>query len=226
MRSAISTSAQNAAPCARARSRSACPTCGTVPEALQALSRDRGGGGHGHAWATCDHGISSIAKRRCASCSTVSTKRSLGDPAGPGPAFAQRADRPPGRYRRGVSRARVAAARDRPARAAAGAPAAPRCAAAYRSQPMAAILASFHATRRQTINLLRGLTSAAWHRHGHHELYGEIDLLHQGNWVVAHERAHLVEMIQVRHDLLVLSQAAKVSPDLGEVVVTNVSEGE
>ena len=99
-------------------------------------------------------------------------------------------------------------------------------AAAYRSQPMAAILASFHATRRQTINLLRGLTSAAWHRHGHHELYGEIDLLHQGNWVVAHERAHLVEMIQVRHDLLVLSQATQVSPDLGEVVVTNVSEGE
>jgi rubrerythrin len=98
-------------------------------------------------------------------------------------------------------------------------------AAAYRSQPIDAILAAFHASRRQTLNLLRGLTSAAWHRLGHHELYGEINLLHQGNWVVQHERTHLVEMAQIRHDLLAHSQAAK-EADLDEVVVTDVSEGE
>lgn len=99
-------------------------------------------------------------------------------------------------------------------------------AAAYRSQPGEAILAAFHASRRQTINLLRGLTSAAWHRYGHHELYGDINLLHQGNWVVAHERTHLVELAQLRHDLLVSNLAAKASVELGEVVVTDVSEGE
>src|SRR5581483_600881 len=98
-------------------------------------------------------------------------------------------------------------------------------AAAYRSQPIDAILAAFHASRRQTLNLLRGLTSAAWHRLGHHELYGEINLLHQGNWVVQHERTHLVEMAQIRHDLLLRSQAPK-EADLDEVVVTDVSEGE
>jgi rubrerythrin len=96
----------------------------------------------------------------------------------------------------------------------------------YRSQPIDAILSAFHASRRQTLNLLRGLTSAAWHRLGHHELYGEINLLHQGNWVVSHERTHLVEMAQIRHDLLVRAQAAQAPADLSEVVVTDVSEGE
>lgn len=99
-------------------------------------------------------------------------------------------------------------------------------AAAYRSQPIEAILAAFHASRRQTLNLLRGLTSAAWHRLGHHELYGEINLLHQGNWVVAHERTHLVEMAQVRHDLLLGSHTAHALADLDEVVVTDLNEGE
>lgn len=99
-------------------------------------------------------------------------------------------------------------------------------AAAYRSQPIAAILAAFHASRRQTINLLRGLTSAAWHRMGHHELYGEINLLHQGNWVVSHERSHLVEMAQIRHDLLLRSNTTNTPVELDEVVVTDVSEGE
>jgi rubrerythrin len=99
-------------------------------------------------------------------------------------------------------------------------------AAAYRSQPNDAILSAFHASRRQTLNLLRGLTSAAWHRLGHHELYGEINLLHQGNWVVSHERTHLVEMAQIRHDLLIRNQASTARADLDEVVVTDVSEGE
>ena len=99
-------------------------------------------------------------------------------------------------------------------------------AAAYRSEPNDAILSAFHASRRQTLNLLRGLTSAAWHRLGHHELYGEINLLHQGNWVVSHERTHLVEMAQIRHDLLMGNQASTAPADLDEVVVTDVSEGE
>jgi rubrerythrin len=96
----------------------------------------------------------------------------------------------------------------------------------YRSQPMADILAAFHATRKQTLNLLRGLTSAAWHRLGHHELYGEINLLHQGNWVVNHERTHLVEMAQLRHDLLAADGPLHDAAELSEVVISDVSEGE
>lgn len=100
-------------------------------------------------------------------------------------------------------------------------------AAAYRSQPAAAILDAFHASRRQTLSLLRGLTSAAWHRMGHHELYGDINLLHQGNWVVSHERTHLVEMAQIRHDLLLAADGASgASADLEGAVVADVSEGE
>jgi rubrerythrin len=100
-------------------------------------------------------------------------------------------------------------------------------AASYRSQPIAAILDSFHVSRRQTLSLLRGLTSAAWHRMGHHELYGDINLLHQGNWVVQHERTHLVEMAQIRHDLLAAADGASPVPvDLNGAVVTDVSEGE
>lgn len=100
-------------------------------------------------------------------------------------------------------------------------------ATAYRSQPMAEILDAFHKTRKQTLNLLRGLTSAAWHRPGHHELYGDINLLHQGNWIVSHERTHLVEMAQVRHDLLA-DDASKMhlAAELLDAVVSDVSEGE
>src|SRR6266508_6929036 len=97
-------------------------------------------------------------------------------------------------------------------------------ASAYRSQPIDTILDAFHASRRQTLNLLRGLTNAAWHRLGHHELYGDINLLHQGNWVVSHERSHMVEMAQIRHDLLIAATGGtKALPDLAEPVVTEVS---
>jgi rubrerythrin len=96
----------------------------------------------------------------------------------------------------------------------------------YRSQPMADILAAFHATRKQTLNLLRGLTSAAWHRLGHHELYGDINLLHQGNWVVNHERTHLVEMAQLRHDLLAADSQLHDAAELSEVVISDINEGE
>jgi rubrerythrin len=99
-------------------------------------------------------------------------------------------------------------------------------ATAYRSQPIDAILAAFHASRRQTIILLRGLTSAAWHRLGHHELYGDINLLHQGNWVVNHERTHLIEMAQLRHDLLVSDSTSQGLADLDAAVVTDETEGE
>jgi rubrerythrin len=99
-------------------------------------------------------------------------------------------------------------------------------AAAYRSQPIEAILAAFHASRRQTINLLRGLTSAAWHRLGHHELYGDINLLNQGNWVISHERTHMVELAQLRHDLLASDAASQALADLDEAVVVDITEGE
>ncbi len=99
-------------------------------------------------------------------------------------------------------------------------------ATAYRSQPMAEILDEFHKTRHQTLNLLRGLTSAAWHRLGHHELYGDINLLHQGNWIVSHERTHLVEMAQLRHDLLANGGPTHQEAELLDAVVSDVSEGE
>jgi hypothetical protein len=99
-------------------------------------------------------------------------------------------------------------------------------AAGYRRQPMAEILNAFHETRHQTLSLLRGLTSAAWHRKGHHEVFGDIDLLNQGNWVVNHERTHLVEMAQLRHDLLITHGVQQEIVDLPEVVVADVTEGE
>lgn len=94
----------------------------------------------------------------------------------------------------------------------------------YRERPIAEILDIYRSTRKQTLNLLRGLTSAAWHRTGHHELYGDIDLLHQGNWVVNHERSHLIELAQMRHD--VVTQDAQAASVLHESVLDDVSEGE
>ncbi|HWQ12814.1 MAG TPA: DinB family protein [Roseiflexaceae bacterium] len=99
-------------------------------------------------------------------------------------------------------------------------------AVAYRTKPVEQILEAYHNTRRQTLSLLRGLTSAAWHRTGHHELYGEVNLLHQGNWVINHERSHLVEMAQLRHDLLAASGGDGKTTDVTGVVVTGVNEGE
>ncbi len=97
----------------------------------------------------------------------------------------------------------------------------------YRTMSAEAILKAFHATRKQTLNLLRGLTSAAWHRPGHHELYGDINLLHQANWAVSHERGHLIDMAQLRHDLLAGEGSMALSAEQNEVVVAAmVNEGE
>lgn len=96
----------------------------------------------------------------------------------------------------------------------------------YRKQTVEAILDAYHDSRSQTLNLLRGLTKAAWHRLGHHEIYGDIDLLHQGNWVVMHERTHLTEMAQIRHDLLIAEGAAQQAEELGEAVIETVKGGE
>lgn len=101
-----------------------------------------------------------------------------------------------------------------------------RAAEKYRERPIAETLDAFYASRRQTINLLRGLTSAAWHRTGFHELYGEINLLHQGNWVTSHERAHMVELAQLRHDLLAGRESTFEPFELAELVVVETSEGE
>ena len=75
-------------------------------------------------------------------------------------------------------------------------------AAIYQGQTAGDIIEAFQSSRRQTLSLLRGLTSAAWHRTGHHETLGTVPLTHQGNWVVSHERSHLIELAQIRHDLL------------------------
>ena len=75
-------------------------------------------------------------------------------------------------------------------------------AAIYLDYPTADLLDSFQTSRQQTLGLLRGLTAAAWHRTGYHVTFGTIPLTHQGNWVVEHERSHLIEMAQIRHDLL------------------------
>jgi rubrerythrin len=95
----------------------------------------------------------------------------------------------------------------------------------YQHMPISEVLDSFQSTRQQTLGLLRGLTIAAWHRTGYHEVFGSIPLTHQGNWVVSHERAHLVEMAQIRHDLL--TQLDEEHPlQLPEPLVSEILEGE
>jgi rubrerythrin len=95
----------------------------------------------------------------------------------------------------------------------------------YRYQTITDILDVYHTSRKKTLNLLRGLTSAAWHRQGHHELYGDIDLLHQGNWVVSHERTHLIELAQMRHDLIETA-VHDAAVELTEPVLDDRIEGE
>jgi len=92
-------------------------------------------------------------------------------------------------------------------------------------QHIADLLDAFHLSRQQTLNLMRGLTPAAWHRTGYHEIFGTIPLTHQGNWVVSHERSHMIEMAQIRHDLL--QQHSAPGPlKLPQSVVPEVLEGE
>ncbi|ABU59713.1 conserved hypothetical protein [Roseiflexus castenholzii DSM 13941] len=98
-------------------------------------------------------------------------------------------------------------------------------AAMYRDQPIDAVLDAYHTTRAQTLSLLRGLTSAAWHREGYHEVYGVINLLHQANWLISHERAHLVEMAQIRHDLIATDRRYA-ETTVADIVVTASNEGE
>jgi rubrerythrin len=99
-------------------------------------------------------------------------------------------------------------------------------AAVYRERPIADVLDAYRVSRKQTLNLLRGLTSAAWHRPGHHELYGDINLIHQGNWVISHERAHLVEMAQLRHDLCAASGSTIQEAEVADAIVNSDNEGE
>jgi rubrerythrin len=99
-------------------------------------------------------------------------------------------------------------------------------AASYRTMEGSAVLDAFHASRKQTLGLLRGLTSAAWHRPGHHELYGDINLLHQGNWAVHHERGHIIDLAQLRHDLLEGIESSYHLAELTELVVVQSNEGE
>ncbi|MDN5273987.1 DinB family protein [Chloroflexus sp. MS-CIW-1] len=72
----------------------------------------------------------------------------------------------------------------------------------YRTVPIDDLLEQYISSRQQTLNLLRGLTQAAWQRIGFHEIFGPVPLLHQGNWVVSHEQGHLIELAQMRHNLL------------------------
>ncbi len=98
-------------------------------------------------------------------------------------------------------------------------------AAAYRAQPIGDLLEAFQTSRQQTLALLRGLTMAAWHRTGSHEIFGTIPLIHQGNWVVEHERGHLIEMAQMRRDLL--RERAEERPiALRDGLIPEVLEGE
>jgi rubrerythrin len=98
-------------------------------------------------------------------------------------------------------------------------------AASYNTQPIIDIIDAFQTSRQQTLSLLRGLTPAAWHRTGYHVIYGTIPLTHQGNWVVDHERGHLIQMAQIRHDLL--QQHDSLGPlKLPSNLVPEILEGE
>lgn len=98
-------------------------------------------------------------------------------------------------------------------------------AATYRRFPIGDLLDGFQTSRHQTLGLLRGLTTAAWHRTGYHEIFGTIPLTHQGNWVVEHEKGHIIEMAQLRHDLR-LEHADMCPVMLPENLIAEVLEGE
>jgi rubrerythrin len=97
-------------------------------------------------------------------------------------------------------------------------------AAVYRAYPIGDLLDGFESSRQQTLSLLRGLTMAAWHRTGDHAIFGTIPLTHQGNWVIGHEKGHLIEMAQIRHDLLQRHEARPIV--LPPNLVPEVLEGE
>jgi len=99
-------------------------------------------------------------------------------------------------------------------------------AAHYRSRDIRAILQAFHDSRHECLMILRGLTSAAWHRGADHVSYGHVNLLHQGNWMVQHERSHLIEMAQQRHDLLVDCGKAQIDAERSDLIGERVNEGE
>jgi len=87
----------------------------------------------------------------------------------------------------------------------------------YRYKSSEEVLEAFRESRGRTLSLLRGLTNAAWHRVGKHEVYGIIPLTHQGNWIISHERSHLIDMAQMRHNLLIehnVKQAHELPPQL------------
>ncbi|NTW00939.1 MAG: DUF664 domain-containing protein [Oscillochloris sp.] len=95
----------------------------------------------------------------------------------------------------------------------------------YNSRPMADIMDAFQNSRQQTLNLLRGLTPAAWHRTGYHTIFGSVPLTHQGNWVIDHERRHMIELAQIRHDLL--QQQQTLGPlRLPDSLIPEILEGE
>jgi rubrerythrin len=98
-------------------------------------------------------------------------------------------------------------------------------AAIYKTHAIADLLDAFQTSRQQTLGLLRGLTAAAWHRTGYHVIFGVIPLTHQGNWVVEHERSHLIEVAQIRYDLL-LERAESKPLTLRDSIVHEILEGE
>ncbi len=101
-----------------------------------------------------------------------------------------------------------------------------QAAAHYRSRDIRAILQAFHDSRHECLMILRGLTSAAWHRGAEHVSYGHVNLLHQGNWMVQHERAHLIEMAQQRHDLLVACGKGELDAERCDLIGERINEGE
>ena len=96
----------------------------------------------------------------------------------------------------------------------------------YRKRDIRAILNAFHESRVDCLMMLRGLTSAAWHRTAYHVVYGEINLLHQGNWMVNHERTHLIEMAQLRHDLHVACGKGQIDDTREDLIGERLNEGE
>lgn len=95
----------------------------------------------------------------------------------------------------------------------------------YRYTPSEEVVQAFRETRSRTLSLLRGLTNAAWHRVGKHEVYGIIPLTHQGNWIISHERSHLIDMAQIRHNLLV-ERNAELARELPPQLVPHLPEEE
>ena len=71
----------------------------------------------------------------------------------------------------------------------------------YRSSDASDLLLEFRRLRRETTDLLWGLTGADWHSSGEHPYRGEVTLETLARELAQHDLEHLAEIRRLKHDL-------------------------